>query len=94
MSTHFTMWCGMCEVSGPDIRRSAGGVGFLIKPPTGGFADGANATAEFLIDHADCAALFLVKENSSVRTVLSHLGAEHGECWAAKADGVELGLDE
>lgn len=88
MSTHFTMWCGMCEVSGPDIRRGAGWVGFLTKPSAGGFVDGSNATAEFLIEHEDCAALFLVKENSSVRQVLANLGAEYEETWAAKADGV------
>jgi hypothetical protein len=53
MSTHFNVYCNLCEVKGPQIRRSPSGTKLLtIKGGQfGGGEAAANDWARFLIEH-------------------------------------------
>lgn len=48
MSTTFTLWCDLCEVDGPQLHRSAGGM--QIRDWKDKWYDGPTMP-EFLIEH-------------------------------------------
>lgn len=62
MSTHYRLHCLMCEVDGPDVRHSAGGVGLSAAVPDA-TPEGAQAEwGEFLMEHEWHGPLLLVHE--------------------------------
>lgn len=54
MSTHFTVRCDIHDVSGPDIRRSAGATVFMPSGDSMDEDDAREEWAEFLIEHEWC----------------------------------------
>lgn len=54
MSTHFTVRCTTHDKDGPEIRRSAGGVGLLGYPTSDGWSNASESWAGFLIEHQWC----------------------------------------